>query len=230
VRLRLRFRPITTPSRFSLSRTFFTGAIALLPLVATVLVLWWLWRVLLDYLGPRSWFGQMLSRVTDGLTDAEWAQYALGLVGLVVIVFALGLVVEVGVRRGWQRLVDAVVTRIPVVRTIYDVVQKLVGLFAAPQNGEARSMRPVWLHFGGVQVQGTKVLALLASAKPVALGGVNCLAVLIPTAPVPVGGGLIYVPEAWVEPADVGIEGLTSIYVSMGVTTDDYVKSQLSKS
>jgi hypothetical protein len=113
-------------SRFSPLRTLLTGAVALLPLVATALVLWWLWRVVMEYLGPQSWFGRTLSRITDGLTDSEWAQYALGLVGLVLIVYVVGVVVEIGVRRGWRRLVDAIVARIPVVRTIYDVVQKLV--------------------------------------------------------------------------------------------------------
>jgi uncharacterized membrane protein len=49
--------------------------------------------------------------------------------------------------------------------------------------------------------------------------------VMVPTAPVPVGGGLLYVPEEWVSPADVGMEGLTSIYVSMGLTTSQYVRA-----
>ena len=47
--------------------------------------------------------------------------------------------------------------------------------------------------------------------------------VLVPTAPVPVGGGLLFVPAHWVVPAAVGIEGVTSIYVSMGVTAAQYL-------
>ena len=39
----------------------------------------------------------------------------------------------------------------------------------------------------------------------------------------PVGGGLIFVPEHWVTPADVGIEAVTSIYVSMGLTSPQYL-------
>jgi hypothetical protein len=31
------------------------------------------------------------------------------------------------------------------------------------------------------------------------------------------------VPERWVTPAEVGIEALTSIYVSMGVTSSQYL-------
>ena len=53
--------------------------------------------------------------------------------------------------------------------------------------------------------------------------GRPCLAVLVPTAPVPIGGGLLFVPQEWVSPADVGAEALTSIYVSMGVTSAQHL-------
>jgi uncharacterized membrane protein len=43
---------------------------------------------------------------------------------------------------------------------------------------------------------------------------------------VPVGGGLLYLPAEWVTPADIGIEALTSIYVSMGVTSDQYLRGR----
>ncbi|MBF3271099.1 hypothetical protein HKW77_18430, partial [Pseudomonas aeruginosa] len=38
------------------------------------------------------------------------------------------------------------------------------------------------------------------------------------TAPIPVGGGLLYVPVEWVKPAQIGMDTFTSIYVSMGIT------------
>ena len=82
-------------------------------------------------------------------------------------------------------------------------------------------MRPVWCHFGGPG--GATALALLSSAEPVLIDGRRCIAVLVPTAPVPVGGGLLYVPRDWVTPADVGIDGLTSIYVSMGITSKQHI-------
>ena len=41
---------------------------------------------------------------------------------------------------------------------------------------------------------------------------------LVPSAPVPFGGALIYVPVEWVKPADGGVERLMNVYVSMGVT------------
>ena len=41
---------------------------------------------------------------------------------------------------------------------------------------------------------------------------------LVPSAPVPFGGALIYVPAEWVMPAEGGVERLLNVYVSMGVT------------
>jgi uncharacterized membrane protein len=46
---------------------------------------------------------------------------------------------------------------------------------------------------------------------------------MVPTAPVPFGGGLFFLPAEWVRPAAFGVEGLTNIYVSMGVTAPDYM-------
>ncbi len=40
----------------------------------------------------------------------------------------------------------------------------------------------------------------------------------MPSAPVPFGGALIYVPSEWVKPAEGGVERLMNVYVSMGVT------------
>ena len=88
-------------------------------------------------------------------------------------------------------------------------------------EGGLKSMRPVWCHFGGPG--GAIALGLLSSAEAVLIDGRRCLAVLVPTAPVPVGGGLLYVPEDWVSPARISIEALTSLYVSMGVTSAQHL-------
>jgi hypothetical protein len=44
------------------------------------------------------------------------------------------------------------------------------------------------------------------SAQPIEIGGRRSFGVLVPTAPVPFGGALIYVPVEWVRPADFGVE------------------------
>jgi uncharacterized membrane protein len=62
------------------------------------------------------------------------------------------------------------------------------------------------------------VLALMPSHEPVAIGEHAYVPVLVPSAPVPFGGALIYVPADWIKPAEGGVERLMNVYVSMGVT------------
>ncbi len=209
-------------------RTLLTGLLAMLPLAATLILVVWTLRLLSTWLGPQSEFGQLLVRLGLGGTGSELLGYALGLLLLLACVYLLGLLTEAGLERGLARVVNALVQRIPVVRTVYDVVHKLVGLLGRPQDEGLKSMSAVWLYFGGRQdaQPGTAVLGLLSTPEPVLLGGQPYLGVLVPTAPVPVGGGLLFVPAAWVEPAEVGMEGVTSIYVSMGVTAGQYLPTR----
>lgn len=218
-------------------RTLMTGVLALLPLAATVLLLAWVLKFLSTWLGPGSTVGHFLTSIGLGVTESELIGYLLGLLLVVVLVYALGLVVERGFQKGAATLFEALVQRIPIVRTIYDVAQKLVALFARKEGDDLKSMSPVWLHFGGkpsaadtatadgtTRKAGTAVLGFLSTPQPVLISGQAYLGVLVPTAPVPVGGGLLYVPPDWVEPAEIGMEAVTSIYVSMGVTSAQYLR------
>jgi uncharacterized membrane protein len=207
-----------------LLRVFLAGLLAALPLAATVFVFWWGATTLIRWLGPDSRVGSVLVQVGLGVTGSEIVGYLIGVGLIVAAIFALGLLVEVGLQRWLTSLLDAVLGRIPVVRTVYEFAQKMVGLFAQrdPEGGDGlRSMSAVWCHFGGVG--GAAALALLSTPEPVKIGDKAYLAVLVPTAPVPVGGGLVYVPAEWVTPAEVGVEALTSIYVSMGVTSPQHL-------
>jgi uncharacterized membrane protein len=206
-----------------LLRVFVAGLLAVLPLAATVVIFWWAVNLLIGWLGPKSMVGGLLLSIGLGVTGSEWVGYLLG-VGLVAaLIYVLGLVVEAGFQRGAAKVMEAVVRRIPLVGSVYALARKMVALFAQRDERGQASMRAVWCHFGGVG--GAAVLALQSTPQPVQVGGRSYLAVLVPTAPVPVGGGLLFVPEDWVTPADVGIEALTSIYVSMGVTAPEHFSS-----
>jgi uncharacterized membrane protein len=211
----------------ALLRVFVTGALAALPLAATLLIFAWAAGVLIRWLGPESAVGRTLLSIGLGVGASEVVGYAIGIAIVAAAIFGLGLLVEAGLQRGLSSLVNGLLLRIPVVGTVYDLMKRMVGLLRAQDdsgNG-TKAMSAVWCHFGGPQAEGNSVaLALLGSDTPVLINGQRCVAVLIPTAPVPVGGGLIYVPEHWITPADVGVEAVTSIYVSMGLTSPQYLQ------
>ncbi len=204
-----------------LLRIFLAGLLAALPLAATIFIFWWAVGLLIRGLGPNSPVGSVLVRLGLGVTGSEIVGYLFGVGIVLALIFGLGLLVEAGLQRGVARIFEGVLRRIPVVGTVYDLAHKMVGLFAQRDEDGLRSMSPVWCHFGGRG--GAVALALLSTPQPVRLGSKAYLALIVPTAPVPVGGGLLYVPEDWVEPAEVGVEALTSIYVSLGVTSPQHL-------
>jgi uncharacterized membrane protein len=121
------------------------------------------------------------------------------------------------VERHLSGLIDWVMRRIPLVSNVYDLTKRFVGLVDRKQGDGIKSMSPVWCFFGGPG-NSAAVLALLPAPDFITIGDENYYAILVPSAPVPVGGGLIYVPASWIKPAEIGVEELMTIYVSMGVS------------
>jgi len=200
-----------------------TGVLAALPLAATIAIFWWAAGILMRWLGPHSQIGQAMVALGLGVSGSELVGYLIG-IGLVACsLVLLGALVRTGVQKGASRLLDEALRRIPLVRTVYDLAKRLVDLLRQSDREGPKSMSAVWVHFGGAAEEGVVVLGLLSSPEPILLQGRPHLAVIVPTAPVPIGGGLLFVPADWVRAADVGVEALTSIYVSMGVTARQHL-------
>lgn len=191
-------------------RIFVTALHAALPMLATVVVLAWAWRPLYGWPGPRSVVERMLGASGRGVTGSESAGYFIGGAVLSGGIFALGLLVDTKLQRGAQRTLAAAIARIPFVRTVCDFARRFVDLVASrngsvQDDGGLRSTGPVWCRCGGPGVATT--LALLSTPRPIEPRGACFVAMLLPSAPVPVGGLLIYVAESRIEPADIGVEG-----------------------
>lgn len=210
--------------RLRLVRTFIAGLLAALPLLATLSLLVFAFRFLISWVGPESLFGRLLSWLGVGIYGSDLIAYLVGLGTALVLIFLLGILVERGLSAWLTGLVESLVSRIPIVRTIYDTVGKFVGILSQRDENRLKTMRPVWCHFGGRG--GVSALALLSAPDPILVDGRLCYALIVPTAPVPIGGGLLFAPVDWVTPAEIGMEGLTSIYVSMGVTSPQFLPTQ----
>jgi len=217
-----------TPQRSHLLRVFVAGLMAALPLLLTVALFWWAFDFINGFVGPSSRIGTLISSLGLGVAGSEAVGYAIGLAVLVAGVFGLGLAVELGLKRGLAAAVHALLERIPLVGKIYGLLKRMVDLLGQRDDDGLKSMSAVWCHFGGPggadEPPRVAVLGLLSTPEPVLIDGRACVGVIVPTAPVPIGGGLLYLPVEWVSPAaGVGVEALTSIYVSMGVTSGQYL-------
>ena len=199
----------------SLLATWLAGLIALLPLALSLALLGWLVSLLNQLIGPTSFIGKLFAGLGQPFVSSPELAWLLGTLALVVALYPLGLAVQLGLKGPLRRLFDRTVRRIPLLDNLYGLADRFVGLLDQKDNADLAAMRPVWCFFGG---DGTAVLALLPNPEPVEIDGRAYHAILVPTAPVPVGGGLLYVPVEWVKPAEMGMDRFTSIFVSMGIT------------
>jgi uncharacterized membrane protein len=183
--------------------------------VITVLALGWLVSLLNAYFGPNTAIGHLLISLGGGI-GVSAAPYVAGILLLMLAVYVLGLVVESRIGPWMTNAFEGTIAHIPVVSRLYDLTKRFTSILDNKAEGNLAAMSPVWCFFGGEP--GAAVLALLPSSEAIRIGSHAYVGVLIPSAPVPVGGALIYVPSSWIKPAEGGVDGLMSVYLSMGVT------------
>jgi uncharacterized membrane protein len=204
-------------------RIFLGGLFALLPLALTAVFAVWAATLLQDYAGPESAFGRFLISIGLNIAASQGVAYALGALVMLGAVFGLGLIVETKLGPWFYGFFDWIMLRIPLFGNVYDLSKRFVAIVEPSDRNDLKSMSPVWCFFGGDK--GAAVLALMPSPEPVMVGSERYHGVLVPSAPVPFGGCLIYVPAAWIMPAEGGVERLVSVYVSMGATPPQAVRT-----
>jgi uncharacterized membrane protein len=204
-------------------RTFMSGVIALLPIAATLALVAWAGGFIYSYFGPGSAIGRVLTSLGLGLVGSPLVAYLVGLVIIASLIYGLGVVVESSLQPRLYGRLDAMMQRIPLVGMVYDLSKRFVGMLDRKDAKDVKSMSPVWCFIGG---QGSAaVLALLPKPDIIMVGGEPYHVVLVPFAPIPFGGTLIYVPAKWVVRAEMRVEGLMSTYVSMGVASPKEIRS-----
>ncbi len=205
-------------------RPFITGLLAIFPLVITIVVIAWFISFLKNLFGPDSNVGEILQSVGLNFVRNTNVAYLIGVVLTLILIYILGVMVQAGLRKQWNIVTDSVMTRIPVIKTIYDASKKIMALFDNKDTPEMKSMSPVMCYFGGEG--GTAVLALLTTQEIITIDGNEYYSIMIPTSPVPIGGAILYVPTKWIKKVNFGIDGLVNIYVSMGVTGPEYLQKK----
>jgi uncharacterized membrane protein len=207
--------PLLDRGMKSVAGTWLAGLVALLPLALTAAVLAWAFGVVNRLIGPESVVGGLFARLGYPFSSNPGLAYLIGTAVLIGAIYLLGLAVQSGLKGPLTGFLERTVRRIPLIGSIYDLSQRFVGILDRKEGADIAAMSPVWCFFGG---EGVAVLALAPSASTVDIEGSGYRAVLVPTAPVPFGGALLYVPATWVRPANIGVDQLTAIYVSMGIT------------
>jgi uncharacterized membrane protein len=212
-------RTVARPSRALVRHVlslFLTGLLFVLPLILTLVALAWLLGQLGALFGPDTVLGSLIvglgGLVTMGMAGKMTA-FWLGLLIIVGAITGLGALIQMGAKNILEGWVDGLLSRLPVVGKLYQPLAQLVRTVGGDTKGEMASMTVVAVRFGGQ----TEVLALLASPERFDVGNGPARLILVPTAPVPVGGALLFVAEADVRVVPgVRFDDLAKFYITMG--------------
>jgi uncharacterized membrane protein len=201
---------------------FVTGLVFLAPVLLTVVLLQLLAGYVLAALGPATFIGRTLAGGGMFVTADPGLAFLIGLGIAALLVWGLGLIVQTRARASLEAGLDRLLGRVPVIGGFYRSLAQVVRLVGNKSDNDMARMAVVAVRFGA----DIEVLGLLASPDAFDTGAGPRLLVLLPTAPVPVGGGLVFVDPARVQRvAALGVEDLAKFYVSMGTVAPDGLKA-----
>lgn len=207
--------------------TFLAGLAFVLPITLTVAIVVWIAQWLRGALGPGTFFGNLLTQAGATLVGPERELFAYGLGILLTIggVWLIGIFIRSRARRRMEQSRDWLFTRVPLFRSIYNPVQRVVSLMSDDSSKEFSGMSVVRCRFGGDD--GVDVLALLTSDQTFMIDGKTRRLVYLPTSPVPMSGALVLVPENSVRSVPgMKVDDLMKIYLSLGALAGESMPAE----
>jgi uncharacterized membrane protein len=177
---------------------FLIGLVVAVPLVVTILVLLWLFNTVDNILQP-------IIRIVDGSNLP-----GVGLVATILLIYLTGLVSSNVVGRQLIRYGENMVYRVPLVRTLYSLIKQVVESFSS--NGKNNFLQVVLVEYPR---RGVMSLAFVTS-ELCDKSGQKMLSLLIPTAPNPLSGYVIVVPEEEVVRTSMKIDAAMRMIISCG--------------
>ncbi len=205
---------------------FVAGMFVVLPVAITIGLGGWIVGKLEAIVVPTSEFlKESVEEVWVQITGYELDQKALGFVigwaFVLVLIWGIGLTVKVFARHRVEESFHSVLNRIPLFNTIYKPVAQVVGLLKKDESNDMSGMSVVMCRFGAEG--GGRFLALLASKERYKFKSGEFVLIYIPTSPVPMSGGLIFVPAESVEQVEMSVDDLMKVYFSLGVLAPQVV-------
>ncbi len=204
---------------------FIAGLAVLAPILLTAIVLAWLFSQIIGFVGPDSVVGHALTaggRLFVGDRTHPLLSFAVGVAIVLGFITAIGLLVRDRARKVIEEWIDGALGRIPLLGNVYRPVAQLVRSMGGSRAEEMQAMAVCRIEFGG----GVETIAFLASPETFDIGGGPARLVLIPTAPVPIGGALLLVAATKVHVIpDMKFDDLAKLYLTMGMTPPEYLRS-----
>lgn len=205
---------------------FIRGLLVVLPLLITVWLVRFLFRVVSDNMTPAV----MAVLAASGVPDLEslHVRFLVSLFGLVLtflLIYLVGVSAGNLLGRRAVALVESYILKVPLVKSIYGAARQLLDAFTVGGSGAFSRVVLVEYPRAGAWTLGfvTKEFDG-ASLPPQAGSSQRTLLVFLPTTPNPTSGWLVALPAADALEIDLSVEEGIKLIVSGGIVApDDFV-------
>jgi uncharacterized membrane protein len=191
-----------------LRKWLFAGLLVLVPIAITIWLLDW-FVGLLDkslLLLPKAWH-------PDGLLGIHIPGF--GVILTLAVLLLIGAITSNFLGKRLLLWWDGLLSRIPVVRSIYTSVKQVSDtLFSDSGNAFRKAVLLQWPHTGMWTIG---FITGTPSSEVAAKVPKDCLSVYVPTTPNPTGGYFVIVPKDQCTELDMSVDEALKYIVSMGV-------------
>jgi uncharacterized membrane protein len=197
-----------------LKNRFGTGLLVVIPLGITIFILRFLFNLADGVLAPA------LQKTAHFFFGEGHYIPGLGMIAGILVIYVAGVVAT---NMFGRRLVDyweRLLSRIPIVKSIYTSSKQILHVFSAGKNGSFR--RAVYVQF---PMEDSYSIAFITNSVRSA-SGKKYHTVFIPTSPNPTSGYVLILEEHRVYPAAFGVEEAMKIVMSGGMVTPEVIRAE----
>ena len=185
------------------TRTLISGIVALLPIVGLVLGAVWAENSVAE-----SW-----------LADQQFYFPGMGIVGVLVITYLVGLGVTTFVGRALWRIFDSLIDSLPALGMLYRTLKQILGY---GEGKDALFERVVLVE--GREGCGSE-LGLVTRSLPASVDAGPRLVVFLPASPTPTSGRVVLVEEERTEPVPMSVHEALRFLVAAGKLEPDEARA-----
>lgn len=207
----------------TVTRNIVAGLLAIIPLWVTIWVIWFVVDLLVGAGRPVvSTMSRAIRSDAPGMSQlllAEWFQSALALLVTLLGLYLLGWIANAVIGRRIFRLLNRVMDRLPLARTIYGATQTLIESLRGDPT--PRGQRIVLIEF---PAPGRRAVGIVTRVFPASEAREELAAVYVPTTPNPTSGFVQIVPSDSLIWLDWTKNDAMAFIVSGGAMTPDNLR------
>ncbi len=190
----------------SMSKTFLTGLITILPVVLTLYLLYWL------VVSTETALGNVIRLVLP--ENLYWP--GMGTIAGLLVVFLVGVLMHAYVVQRLFAWGEEVLYHVPVIKTVYRSIRDFLDYFSPARRAEFQQVVAVSIGETGMQMIGF-VTQAVPERLPEDFQGDDCVLVYMPLSYM-IGGYAILMPRSAVRPLDMNMEEAMRFTLTAGVT------------